>query len=65
MKKTINMVFENCTIDGDVIIENGRDEAWEHSIMAVFRQLDGESGLTITIKKTTKSGEIRDDRSDE
>ena len=58
MKKTINMVFENCTVDGDVLIECGKDEALEHDIMGIFQQLNGEEGLTITIKKAKKMGEI-------
>lgn len=52
------MVFENCTIDGDTIIENAKDQAYEHNIMDVFEKLDGETELTITIKKVTKSGEV-------
>ena len=58
MKKTINILFENCTVDGDVIIENAKDAAYEHKIMDIFKMLDGEDGLMITIKKTTKIGEV-------
>ena len=59
MKKTINMVFENCTVMDDTLVECGKEETFEHDILDIFRQLNGEDGLTITIKKTTKSGEIR------
>ena len=58
MKKTINMIFENCTIDGGVIIENAKDCAYEFRVEDVFKQLDGEDGLTITIKKATKIGDL-------
>ena len=58
MKKTINMVFENCTVMDDTLIECSKEETIEHDILGIFRQLNGEDGLTITIKKTTKSGEI-------
>lgn len=60
MKKTINMVFENCTVDGNTLIECSKNDDYslEHDIMGIFQQLNGEDGLTITIKKTTKSGEI-------
>ena len=58
MKKNITMVFENCTIDGDYIIENAKDEAFEHRIADVFASLNGETGLTITIKKATKTGDV-------
>lgn len=57
MKKNITMVFENCTIDGDVIIENAKDQAYEYSIAEIFERLNGETGLTITIKKATKTGD--------
>lgn len=59
MKKSINMVFENCRIDGDDLWEDLKDESLQHSIREIFSRLDGEDGLSITIKKTTRSGEIR------
>ena len=59
MDKTINMVFKNCMVDGDQLIEDdGKNEPLYHDIKGIFQQLDGEIGLTITIKKTMKSGEI-------
>lgn len=60
MKKSINMSFENCRIDGDDLWEEpAKEEPMQHSIKDIFAMLDGEEGLTITIKKTTKTGEIR------
>lgn len=59
MKKSINMNFENCRVDGDELIEDLKDGPLYHSIKAIFEMLNGEEGLAITIKKTTKSGEIR------
>lgn len=59
MKKTINMVFENCIVMDDTLVECCKDETIEHDILSIFKQLNGEDGVTITIKKTTKSGEIR------
>ena len=60
MKKSINMSFENCRIDGDDLWEEpAKDEPMQHSIKAIFDQLNGEEGLSITIKKTKKIGEIR------
>lgn len=60
MKKSINMVFENCRIEGDDLWEEpAKDEPMQHSIKEIFSRLEGEEGLTITIKKTKKSGEIR------
>lgn len=59
MKKSINMSFENVTVDGDELIEDTKDGVYQHNIMAIFNMLNGESGLSITIKKTTKTGEIR------
>lgn len=58
MKKSITMVFENCTIDGDYIIETAKEEVFEHRIMDIFASLNGETGLTITIKKATKTGDV-------
>ena len=59
MDKTVNMVFKSCRIDGNQLIEDdGKNEPLYHDIAGIFQQLDGEDGLTITIKKTTKSGEI-------
>ena len=59
MDKTINMAFKNCMIDGMQLIEDdGKNEPLYHDIVGIFQQLNGESGLTITIKKTEKSGEI-------
>jgi hypothetical protein len=46
-------------VDGDQLIEDdGKNEPLYHDITAIFKQLNGETGLTITIKKTEKSGEI-------
>ena len=60
MKKSINMSFENCRIDGDDLWEEpSKEEPMQHSIKEIFARLNGEEGLTITIKKTTRSGEIR------
>ena len=59
MKKSINMVFENCRVDGDDLWEDLKDTSLQHSIKEIFKNLDGETGLSITIKKTIKSGEIR------
>lgn len=60
MKKSINMSFENCRIDGDDLWEEpAKEEPMQHSIKEIFARLNGEEGLTITIKKTTRSGEIR------
>lgn len=60
MKKIINMSFENCRIDGDDLWEEpSKEEPMCHSITEIFQRLNGEDGLTITIKKTTRSGEIR------
>ena len=59
MDKTINMVFKNCMIDGEQIIEDdGKSGPLYHDIAGIFQQLNGETGLTITIKKTEKKGEI-------
>jgi len=59
MNKAISMTFKNCMVDGDQLIEDdGKNEPLYHDIAAIFKQLDGETGLTITIKKTEKSGEI-------
>lgn len=62
MKKVVNMSFENCRVDGDDLWEDLKDESLQHSIKEIFSQLNGEEGLTITIKKTAKLGEIRDSR---
>lgn len=62
MKKTINMVFENCTVVDDTLVECAKDETFEHDILGIFQQLNGEDGLTVTIKKTVKSGAIHDSR---
>lgn len=60
MDKMINMTFKNCSVDGDHLIEDdGKNEILCHDITEIFQQLNGESGLTIVIKKTVKSGEIR------
>lgn len=60
MDKVINMTFKNCLVDGDQLIEDdGKNEPLYHDISGIFQQLNGESGLTIVIKKTVKSGEIR------
>lgn len=60
MKKSINMVFENCRVDGDDLWEDvQKGEPLCHSIKGIFEKLEGEEGLTITIKKTAKIGEIR------
>ena len=60
MKRSINMSFENCRVDGDDLWEEPvKEEPMQHSIKEIFKMLDGEEGLTITIKKTTRSGEIR------
>lgn len=59
MNKTTDMVFRTCTVDGDKLIEHvSKDEVLYHDIMGIFQELDGEEGLTITIKKMVKSGEI-------
>jgi len=59
MDKAISMTFKNCMVDGEQLIEDdGKSEPLYHDIAAIFKQLDGETGLTITIKKTEKSGEI-------
>ena len=59
MDKTINMVFKNCMVDNDRLIEDdGKNDPLYHDIAGIFQQLNGECGLTITIKKTVKSGEI-------
>lgn len=59
MDKAISMTFKNCMVDGEQLIEDdGKNEPLYHDIAAIFKQLDGETGLTITIKKTEKSGEI-------
>lgn len=59
MDKAISMTFKNCMVDGEQLIEDdGKNEPLYHDITAIFKQLDGETGLTITIKKTEKSGEI-------
>lgn len=63
MKKTINMNFENCRVDGDDLWEEpAKQEPMQHSIKDIFAMLDGEDCLNITIKKTTRSGEIRADK---
>ncbi len=60
MKKVINMSFENCRVDGDDLWEEpAKEEPMQHSIKGIFAMLDGEDGLSITIRKTTRSGEIR------
>ena len=59
MKKIINMSFENCRIDGDDLIEDLKDGPLYHSIRSIAEMLNGEDGLSISIKKSTKSGEIR------
>ena len=60
MKKVINMSFENCRIDGDDLWEEpAKEEPMQHSIKDIFGMLNGEEGLTITIKKTARIGEIR------
>lgn len=60
MRKVINMSFENCRIDGDDLWEEpAKEEPMQHSIKEIFAMLNGEEGLTITIKKSTKLGEIR------
>ena len=60
MKKVINMSFENCRVDGDDLWEElAKEEPMQHSIKKIFEMLNGEDGLTITIRKTTRSGEIR------
>jgi len=60
MKRSINMSFENCRVDGDDLWEEpAKEEPMQHSIKEIFKMLNGEEGLTITIKKTTRSGEIR------
>ena len=59
MKKNLTMSFENCRVDGDDFWEDLKnEEPLCHSIKAIFKQLEGEEGLSITIKKTTKLGEI-------
>ena len=59
MKKVINMSFENCRVDGDDLWEEPtKEEPMCHSIKDIFAMLNGEEGLTITIKKSTKQGEI-------
>lgn len=59
MEKTINMVFKNCRIDGDDLWEDSvKEEPLCHSIKGIFQMLDGEDGLTITIKKSSRYGEI-------
>lgn len=59
MDKTINMVFKNCRIDGDNLWEySAKEEPLCHSIKGIFQQLNGEEGLTITIKKNYRVGEI-------
>ena len=63
MKKIINMSFENCRVDGDDLWEEpAKEEPMQHSIKEIFKMLDGEDGLSITIKKTTRLGEIREKR---
>ena len=59
MDKTINMVFKNCRVDGEDLIEDLKDGPLYHNINEIFKRLNGEDGLTITIKRTTRSGEIR------
>ena len=60
MKKVINMSFENCRVDGDDLWEEPtKEEPMQHSIKKIFEMLNGEDGLTITIRKITRSGEIR------
>ena len=60
MKKAINMTFENCRVDGDDLWEEpAKEEPMQHSIKSIFEMLNGEEGLTITIKKTARLGEIR------
>lgn len=60
MDKAISMTFKNCMVDGGQLIEDdGKNEPLYHDIAGIFQQLNGETGLTITIKKTEKSGEIR------
>ncbi len=60
MKKVINMSFENCRVDGDDLWEEpAKEEPMQHSIKSIFAMLNGEEGLTITIKKSTRQGEIR------
>lgn len=60
MKKSINMSFENCRIDGDNLWEEpAKEEPMCHSIKKIFEMLNGEEGLSISIKKTSKQGEIR------
>lgn len=62
MKKVINMSFENCRVDGDNLWEEpSKEEPMQHSIKSIFAMLDGEEGLTITIKKSTRQGEIREE----
>lgn len=58
MKKSISEVFKNCTVDGDLLIEYDKDESYVHDIAAIFKRLDGEEGLTITIKKDAQYGAI-------
>lgn len=58
MKKNMTMSFENCRVDGDDLWEDLKDGALCHSIKAIFEMLEGEEGLSITIKKTDKLGEI-------
>lgn len=61
MKKVINMSFENCRVDGDDLWEEpAKEELMQHSIKKIFEMLNGEEGLSITIRKTTRSGEIRE-----
>ena len=63
MKKSINMCFENCRVDGDDLWEEpAKEEPMQHSIKDIFAMLDGEEGLSITIKKTTRYGEIRNNK---
>lgn len=54
----MNMTFENCIIKDGCIIECLKEETIEHDIYAVFEQLEGEEGLVISIKKSTKVGAI-------
>lgn len=58
MKKNMTMSFENCCVDGDNLWEDLKDDTLCHSIKAIFEMLEGEEGLSITIKKTDKLGEI-------
>lgn len=61
MKKSINMTYENCAIRDGYIVECLKDETIEHSIYSVFEQLEGEDGITISIKKCSKVGSTSGD----